>query len=826
LKNTKRFKHWIVILLFCAVALPALNDTMYYTPDSSNYLGWAQSLASFEGFKLTYGPETSRYVINAPFYSVLLAPVAFIFPLNPVAAKALTLAFGGLLLWLFHRYVSARTGHLAAFLGLIVLASNAQTLLYATQVLSDIPFAALLLLIFLLVDRLTLAESKSQWTLTWLVLSLCAAVLLREIGTSLLLAVVFFFAMRKEFARAGLLLLIPVLVLLLWYVRNELMVGNVELPELRNSKLFLSHVLTENGAGLLQEFRARLASNFSAYSQSLAGILFQSGTSGWMLDVVDYRDQALTFLTDSSSGLLLITGLLTIVIAGFGIYRLWRSVNNGRLAVYFLLFYSAIVLLYPIIDSRFMFPILLFLVLSFTLCVANILEWLGRQAVSLQKPYAVVLVLAVIILLVPNFIWERNFFSTALAYKHSPEDLFASTQDVDRYPTEYTKWIRRACEWINAHGGENGTTITRYQQAGLWLAPHRLISFGPLVAPGIFDEVARYYNAQFVIAFAEKGRLGDFAFQMAASTRFGFVSAFRTGDLEVFRLHPLSSAEQSSSPVPPDSSSSDRSRFLGACSKLQGGDYAAARGEFEQLKRSPGFAAPATFYTGLAAEFAGDLTSAKKEFLQLGTYPQAGPYLTQTRVHQDILAFLDSARTAPHDRAWYYHSVSVSYWMMGFHRQAEEAIAQCITADPSYFLGPMFAVLYLLQKPDIAAARLYAQHAEKLRPGDTLVTTLKELITLTDSATQTISGKRGSDLHTQLGRKYQSLGLNDFAADQFATAVGLDSSNTEALITVADIHILRNRFSPASLALKQALRNDPSDKTIQEKLDRLRDRVE
>ena len=47
---------WLLIAGFGMLMVFSLNTTMYYSPDSANYLGWAKSLAFFHGYELRYGP--------------------------------------------------------------------------------------------------------------------------------------------------------------------------------------------------------------------------------------------------------------------------------------------------------------------------------------------------------------------------------------------------------------------------------------------------------------------------------------------------------------------------------------------------------------------------------------------------------------------------------------------------------------------------------------------------------------------------------------------------------------------------------------------------
>ncbi|HCA80687.1 MAG TPA: hypothetical protein DEP53_13245, partial [Bacteroidetes bacterium] len=70
---------WLLCAIFLAFSLWIVNDCILYTPDSARYIIWAQSLASFDGFHDATSPESTRYVVHAPLYPILLAPLGWIF---------------------------------------------------------------------------------------------------------------------------------------------------------------------------------------------------------------------------------------------------------------------------------------------------------------------------------------------------------------------------------------------------------------------------------------------------------------------------------------------------------------------------------------------------------------------------------------------------------------------------------------------------------------------------------------------------------------------------------------------------------------------------
>ena len=98
--------------------------------------------------------------------SVLLAPLAFVFPFDALAAKLLVLASAAILLWLVYLTAEDRShnqddtrpndGHRCDWnaIGVVLLvASSPYMLLLGTEVLSEVPFAALTLLLMRLLTR-------------------------------------------------------------------------------------------------------------------------------------------------------------------------------------------------------------------------------------------------------------------------------------------------------------------------------------------------------------------------------------------------------------------------------------------------------------------------------------------------------------------------------------------------------------------------------------------------------------------------------------------------------------------------------------------------
>ncbi len=156
----------LVILCFCVLGAGRLNRMHMFDPDSPYYVMMARSLAELRGYCRTDDVQHLPFSFRPPGMSVLLAPLAFVFPFEALTAKFVVLASAACLLWLI--YLTAEDRHRNhddtrpddshrcdwSAIGVVLLvASSPYTLLLGTEVLSEVPFAALTLLLMRLLTR-------------------------------------------------------------------------------------------------------------------------------------------------------------------------------------------------------------------------------------------------------------------------------------------------------------------------------------------------------------------------------------------------------------------------------------------------------------------------------------------------------------------------------------------------------------------------------------------------------------------------------------------------------------------------------------------------
>jgi tetratricopeptide (TPR) repeat protein len=310
---------------------------------------------------------------------------------------------------------------------------------------------------------------------------------------------------------------------------------------------------------------------------------------------------------------------------------------------------------------------------------------------------------------------------------------------------------------------------------------------------------------------------------MTISKRYEFEPVFRSGDIEVLRVHRKDSSSQV---MHDDTTSVVRKQFLAGIRFLDGGSYEAARTTFEHLREVDGFEGPATFYAAVAAEFSLQLEDAGRLFRELSQIPQAGRLLLSATEHKEVIAWLDSAAQAPStlERASLYFSSSLAYWLMGFRTPARQMLARTREADSTYFLGPIFGALYAMQEDDLLTAEAYARQAERLRAGDERVIAVTHILALADSLQRENSRERRAIFHRSIGDQYRSMGLNDFAVEEFLAVLRDDPENATALRSLAAIYVDKRRFAAAARMLRRLLVVNPRDREMYELLQNIEKR--
>ncbi|MEK6651207.1 MAG: hypothetical protein AABY75_09530, partial [Bacteroidota bacterium] len=433
----------LLLLLILVASVATVNDALLYTPDSARYLIWAQSLASFDGFNDFTLPDPTRYVVHAPFYPVLLVPAAFIAPGSVVAAKLTNALLALLAVWLFYRWLSRAVGTKIAAWTAALLAANGLTLIYGTQVLSEIPFAiALIAAVMLAEDLEDLHSGHTAADMAGIILALSAAMFLREIGVTVVAAFVVLWMLRKQWRAAAWVGGLCLLLYALWFLRNEVIVAGMEQPPMRNSRLLVAHLYTPQSESLFAELLARIATNARSYAGRLSTLVFAPDIARQSHGLVSLGHGPVQWALLAMPFLAPFFLAVTLLMSGAGAVWGWSRVPSVRRVAAILGLYAVPVLLYPINDIRFLYPLLLGLLYLGAVGASEAgRRWSARVDMRTLKWVALP---CIVLAFGSHLVWAGSYFVNNGRLAHDRERLLAE----EAPPEYYRKTLADAGRWL------------------------------------------------------------------------------------------------------------------------------------------------------------------------------------------------------------------------------------------------------------------------------------------------------------------------------------------------------------------------------------------
>ena len=813
-----RFRRFLPACVLCACFLAAgallVNETMVYTPDSVHYLAWARSLASLQGFRIDLGSEPSRYVFNAPLYPLLLSPVAALWPWSVLAAKAATLMCGGAVVLIVFFFFRNHLGKGTALVAAAMLALNPLLLLFSTQILSDVPFLFCIIGSFWLCERIMEQSAPCTRDVVLLALVSCAAILLREVGFTVVAAVMVSLLLRRRTTPLLWVLLAVLVTSGLWYVRNELIVAAAEHPDLRNTHLLFSNVLTPPDSPMTEEVLARWGAAGRFYGPFLGRLILAPlvPVSTYGLEAAPDALLAALHVALDAVGIPLV--LLTVLACGWGAAG---PLRRSTLAVPLLLLvacYAILIALYPVVDIRFLLPLLPILLYC---AAAGVQDVLGRLSLRARRAAGAAVVLLVAGSLIPNLAWVGNLGALNASYRRDPEKCLDALRANDPSTHPLALITRPAASWITAHSPENASAVSYYNDVGMGLDGRKVDRLNKLISPEEFENHLRDYGTSYVVSGMLAHEIPDFEAQMILARRFQFTPVFRFGDITVFSVSRKKQTTDASLILPRSALTDRHILFVRGIQALKAGKYDEAGDAFGELLRTRELNWIALYYHAIAEESASHLDEAEEELHQFRSMPQAAAYIQKAQYHEGMIALLRQAASQPdgEDRASLYHTLSLSYWILGLRPQAEAMLLQSLRADPHSFLGHTFEGLYALAEGDARRARSSLVAAIKERPGDSLAQSLGAIITALDSIDRSLQPLKGK---LALGKAEVAMRLYEMGIDQAQDVLADDPRNKEALQMLAELYERNGRNAPALAALRRLALIEPQDQGVQERI--------
>lgn len=796
-----------------------MNPMLIYTPDSARYLAWANSLASFSGFIDKTTPEPTKYVVHAPLYSVLLVPSQWFFKNSIVAAKVFTLLLGVLMLWLFYRWALTRAKQGIALAATLVLALNPLTFIYSTQILSDVPFAACLVLFFILAERI-IAEEQNGPMLEWgFVGAIAAGIFLREVGLTIMLGTSAFFVWRKNYRRALTIFLVCVLLYLLWYLRNEVLVAGIEHPPLRNTKLFFTHLYTDNRASIIEELVARIRTNTIVYAGIVGRIVLFPEFVQRAHSIVSFDDPlinpTIVTLRVARYPMMLLLGALFI----YGLVSEFRKSRSFLLFALFLFFYFGPILLYPVNDIRFLFPLVLIILLVCARGWNDLLE--NRPPLRSTAARRGAMAIFVICLL-PNSVWLSNAVKNNAMYTVSPRAFFDKIENEKPYPEQFGKPLSLAGEWAADHCDSAHSIAGRWKEVAFSLNGRPFVELDPQTS---LEYELRDYNVRYIVSVVSRVGIDEFESAMERSPSFQFRTVHREGTVEVVEVVKKGPVAIPAFPDVGLSATKDsiRREFRRGLEMLEAGVVVEAESLFQRLITKFGKQSDLVFHTGVAKEFAGNIDEADEVFRSFRLLPQAGTYVTQAWYHQEIISRIKAAERvqSPFEKASRLNTVAVNYWELAYRHRSRSMLRRSLECDSTFFPSLILTSLYSFYDGDRTTAKKFLEKSKSIDASNVLVQNLGFMLQYSDllRSARTLSEING--LYGSMAEASIAMGAREEAISFLLEILDRDPFNERALRMLAELYEFKRRFAPALMMVDRVLALHPDDVIMRGKRDEL-----
>lgn len=806
----------LLLLLIVVAGIATVNDALLYTPDSARYLIWAQSLSRFDGFNDFTLPDPTRYVVHAPLYPFVLVPAAWIDPGGVVAAKVTNILLGAFLVWLFFRWLKRSVGPAVAAWASSLLAVNALTLIYSTQVLSEVPFAIAFVGAAMLAEDLDHpSEGRTTAELAAIVLALGAAMFLREIGVTLVAAFVVLWLLtghrRTAFIVGGLCLLVYVL----WFLRNEVIVAGIEEPPLRNSKLLTAHLYTAQNESLVSELAARVITNARVYGNHLASLVFAPDLGQRSHALIPISWWPVQWMMALNAILRPLYLVVTLILPALALVLGRRTHSSVSRVAIVLGLYILPVLLYPINDIRFLYPVLVgSLYLGAIGWQEGWSRWGGRVPSSFLKLAAIATVLAAFL---PHAVWAVSYFAINGRMAHDRERLL---QDPSA-PDYYRKTLAEAGKWIREHVEPGVTVLSRWKEVALEAGDRYVLDVDPQMTPDNFDRTLRDYDVRYIASVTWMSGLRENETQLEYSSKFRFVPLHRVGSVEILRVEPKDTAR--SAPQVIRSTDDSVVVFRTAVRMLRRSDPAVAESLLLSVERRMGRFASIVYQRAVAKALAGRLDEAMEVFERVRSIPQAGSLLQQSYYHTEIISRWRAAQTLPpgDERATRFHVVAVNYWELGYREQAYRMIDSSLAAQTDFFPALIFASIFRYQDGQANAAMEFLRRASDLQPANPLVTTMRLVLDEERRWTSALTRERRADVRRRQAQAFMMVNMREDAVEAWRGVLLELPNDVPALAAMTGLMEDKRRFGPARAYARRWVEASSNSPEASERLEAL-----
>jgi hypothetical protein len=761
---------------FFIFGLLRLNDTSLYT-DSTRYVIWGTSFSHAKGFVDNTQPDPEHYVVNAPLYSVVLAPVLLFFPYSLIAAKVWTLLLGVLTLILFFVWLNRRLGTLPALVGTLILAFNPLMLVMATEAMSEMCFLALMMLVLIFLDAFEGDEMFSSRNSVVLLIILSLLPLLREVSIALVGAVFIVFLLKKYYRSAVWVAVGAGVLTGAWIIRNVVLVGVPSTSQSTNFSFILGHFVTANDAPLIRELIQRVFVNIQGFYVYTASLLLYPFPQPLIVD----PNQLFRSFFKSLSTAKYILPFVVLPLAVVGIVRDMRQDYRAHIRLLFCLFYIALIVVYPVQDIRFLLPLLPFLIYFLLMSVQSILSTKVFQNNNLRIGLALV-VSAIVIL--PNLDCDFELVRTNWEYQHSPNELYKQIKQTGANKELYIRPWTVFGNWIKENLPDSTVIASSFKELSIFVGDRKILEINYGVPLPMFEHLLRDNGVRYLVSAGVDENNRPYEFAMNETKRFWFEPVHAVSGLLLYKVHSSflePPPASSSTTVSPDTSTPNGLLNFGRHLLLQG-NYSLAVEEFSKALGRGSNPALTVFQITVAYAMSGQQFEANRALEQLYRLPQSSSYIPAATLHLRVMeAQLNAMKIAGlYHRAQELFKIAGFYWNFGYRSHAYSILRTMLSEDSTYFVGLLWGWDYAKQLGYEKQADEYLKTLESIDRTNAVVSGFRSITAIDDTLRRSRDFAEQSRLQLEIGRTYWSIGLFDEAFDWVERSLGENRGNKAA----------------------------------------------
>ncbi len=751
--RSERLSLALLLSTFAVAGWLRLNDLSLYT-DSTRYVIWAESLSRGQGWNDATQPEPEAYVVNAPFYPVLIVPSQWMAAGSLFAAKVMTLLYGLgalalFLLWL-RLWLPVRTAHLIAWL----FAATPLTLVMFTEALSEAPFFLLFFMTLWLRERARDKAPDSTHT-ALLVAALAVLPLLREISVAIVGAFVVDAVTRRHLRLAAGITVAVISAVGLWTLRNMVWVGVPESSQATNIQFIFEHFVTPASAPIWAEWIQRVIINVRSYQYELGGMILVPFPLNLIREPSDVF-VGIVFVLNAVKGW---TGLVFLPLLALGIWTDLRTSTTAVVRLLFMIFYAAIILLYPLQDIRFFLPALPFVLIWSAIGLGTILNMLprGRSAVG-------GVVVALLVLL--NAAAVVELLASNRRYRAAVEDDRSGRSPFHMTGYYATPW-ELAGEALVASTGPEIVIASASKEIVPFVGGRKVLEVNRAVPLPMFESMLRRHDVQVLLAQQVRSGIRSHEIQISESRRFQFDTIATAGWLTVYRVRYRLREGLSPRHTNPDPFNGILSLLHEGRRSIHGARYREADSVLALAQRLDPVNAEIAFQRVAASALSGSFEEAVAAQQRLFSTPRSTSYTPPGRVLLSMAQALNAARADRPgvDRAHWYFQASRMAWDLGYPEQAEAFADSALAVDPRHFESLLWSMHYRFQSGDSTRARRDLALLRSLDAENPVVRGFGAMDSLSRLMSRSPDRAQQARLALEISRVYEQIGLPEEALD-------------------------------------------------------------